>query len=415
MGVIKSDALTETGRDKLTIISLFILSALFIYGLQIKTISSLFLMAAFGVSLFMKDKKLTVNILFDTALVFLFCFIYYAIMLEHRQSVLDQKMIIIVINFCLAYYLGAILSRMYLNLNVVLIVAVSGFVLFSNLTIFNHILIAGNTINPDSIVLTNRNVPSIWGGEESERVSATGLALYLALGISLITAVYSHVNLYIKVYCVAISVLSLTAALAIQGRTPLITAIAILVLSTFLFLIRSLNTRKAVIRLSFLFAVLAILLAVYMDPLIDYIYTSPLFERQVDMGMDDVRYIAWREGLQSLVDHPFGGKMGEMTVTNFYHNLWLDIGWYGGLIPVMILLLIQLKHLPYVMRAIISDRYYIVLGLVLSFGAGMMVEPIMQGYNYYFILSFFIFAYIKYHGIEMSHRQQNHLDMTTKE
>ncbi|WP_018757568.1 hypothetical protein [Paenibacillus terrigena] len=383
-------------NDKLTFVSLFILCSLFIFGLQIKTISSLMLPAAFVVSLFMKGLNIRMKLVIDVALVFLFCFIYYGIMISYRLAVLDKEMILITVNFCIAYYLGAILSHTYKNVHVTIIIVISGFVIFSNLSVYKNILMDGNTFGSGSIVLDNRNVPSIWSSDESQRISATGLGLYLSLGITLITSLFDRMNRYWKVYGVTISLFSIFATLAIQSRTPLLTGIITILIVVALFLGHSFITQEGLIKRIFIFGCIILGITIFANQIIEYIVSSPLFRRQVEMGVEDVRYSVWLEGLRGLIEFPMGGQKSQSISASFYHNLWLDIGWYGGIIPVLILLMIQIKHMKPFAQAIFKQKNYIVLGTLMSFSTGMMLEPIMQGYNYYFILSFFILGYIRY-------------------
>jgi len=394
----KKGMIDELGSDKLTFISLFILLSLFIFGLQIKTISSLFLLVALVVSLFIKNKKIELSLLFDMTLVFLFCFIYYSIMIEYRLTILSQEMILISLNFCIAYYLGAVLSRIYNNLFVALFIAILGCIIFSNLSVYNYILFNGGSVRADSILLDNRNVPSIWSSGDGGRVSATGIGLYLALGISLISCIYSTMNRLWKNCCITISLLSMVATLAIQSRTPLYTGIIIVVFSTLLYLTRTQLTKKSIMKVFFVSSLIIAASSIFASQLIEYITSSPLFRRQLESGVDDIRYRVWMVGIKGLFDYPLGGQKSDPMFAGYYHNLWLDIGWFGGILPVVILIIIQLKHVRYVFQAIFPLKSYLVLGILLSFAAGMMLEPVMQGYTNYLILSFFVFGYIKYYA-----------------
>ena len=49
--------------------------------------------------------------------------------------------------------------------------------------------------------------------------------------------------------------------------------------------------------------------------------------------LNNIRFVAQRQAICQLFDHPMGGRQMTMVLGNFCHNTWLDMANAGGLIP----------------------------------------------------------------------------------
>lgn len=103
---------------------------------------------------------------------------------------------------------------------------------------------------------------------------------------------------------------------------------------------------------------------------------------------DTQRLESIAKGLVSLLENPLGG----LNASVYFHNMWLDAGRVGGIIPALLLLLFTVSHGAAVRSFFLSDaeepeKYLVVLltcGLMLNF----FVEPVLEGLydSFYFFL-----------------------------
>ena len=49
--------------------------------------------------------------------------------------------------------------------------------------------------------------------------------------------------------------------------------------------------------------------------------------------LNNVRFVAQRQALFQIFDHPLGGRQMELVLGNYCHNTWLDMANAGGVIP----------------------------------------------------------------------------------
>lgn len=115
----------------------------------------------------------------------------------------------------------------------------------------------------------------------------------------------------------------------------------------------------------------------------DYIMQSNLNTRFVNATAtaetDTQRIESITEGLISLLDNPMGG----LNSRTYFHNMWLDVGRVGGVIPAVLMLLFTMSNLLAVRRFFLSNaqeevRYMIAL-LTCGFILNFFVEPVLEG------------------------------------
>jgi hypothetical protein len=91
----------------------------------------------------------------------------------------------------------------------------------------------------------------------------------------------------------------------------------------------------------------------------------------------------WQLAFNGLFQYPLGGAKTRLT-SLYAHNLWLDVGWKAGVIPLIPLFIFTCRYIISVWR-INNKKYYplffrsliicVCLGFLLSFS----VEPVMDG------------------------------------
>jgi len=118
-------------------------------------------------------------------------------------------------------------------------------------------------------------------------------------------------------------------------------------------------------------------------------------------GLHDVRFGWWSQGLQAMLDYPWGGGYDVIVGnrTKLAHNVWIDMGKDYGIVPFIILILfsativyrffsflffskadIVLKHLVFLMGVVIFSIF--------------MIEPVFNSDKTFFIYAMYFFGIV---------------------
>ncbi|MEK3987463.1 hypothetical protein MHB77_29460 [Paenibacillus sp. FSL K6-3166] len=238
-----------------------------------------------------------------------------------------------------------------------------------------------SVVNTRGIELGWRGVVSIWGGN----ITATGVNTYLSLGLSLLPLILLSKNKKIRLISLVLFSVSLYSMFALGNRTGLL-IIALSVVCSFLFTGnltgKKLSIGTIILLSSFLFY--------------QYLNTTMIGDRLSSGSFfSDPRFQAWRIALTGLADHPFGGKLTVLPLS-YAHNMWLDVGHEAGLIPMILLLvftLLSLKKLIFILKSDSPlDIKIIFICFFVAFFVTFFLEPIMEGWFYYFNIFCFVFG-----------------------
>ncbi|VAX31506.1 hypothetical protein MNBD_NITROSPIRAE03-1042, partial [hydrothermal vent metagenome] len=111
------------------------------------------------------------------------------------------------------------------------------------------------------------------------------------------------------------------------------------------------------------------------------------------------RFDAWRDMLSSLPENLSGGRLVYLGGLGFVHNLWLDIAYDAGILPMIFLLIFHVMHLRSFIVVIRANLPLLLILIIVSFAAsilvGFMVEPVMQGSVAYFSATCFFFGLVR--------------------
>lgn len=381
-----------------TLAAYILLLSVFLYGTGIPNLSLVCFFLCFPVIFFLKNKTVTVSFLFDSSLVFLFGFLYYTMSLFYGITSdvdwFENKTVFLIGNMALAYIIGFFLAQNVTKVNVVIVAMVGGIISFGLLSIgmyaLNHF---GDVVSSD-FMIAERAVPSFWTGGI---VNGPIIGIYLSLGICLVTMIYSRIHFLYKCLFIAFAVACGFFNLMLQNRSPIYAGIFALALATILYLPKLKLSRKKLFG-ALLLVCLAPVLLLFIDQsgVIGFL-DAPFLERFKNEGFETPRYELWYKGVQGLLEFPMGGAKTDFSPFKYAHNLWLDVGWYVGLIPMFLLLFIQMKHLVYLYRFIKRhpDQSHGAIGITASFLVAMMVEPTLIASYTYITLFFFFIGYIK--------------------
>lgn len=278
-----------------------------------------------------------------------------------------------------------------------LLLMLSGFVTFSLLCVYTLVQSAGLA------ELMERTAPNFWDGSE---INAPGLGANASLGLCLLSVIlFGEAKRGRRRGSVlaALVILVLVAAgvyvnAVLQNRTPFLALAASLGLAGVLFW-RAHRGDPA--RIARRFAAMGGLFGcglLYLLNTVDFTQVN-IIVRFTEQRLDTPRYKAWSTMFASLHQSLLGGRevrLGEGII--YVHNLWLDVIWDAGIVPLIFLLAFHLKHAACFRDLVRSDlapnTVLLIAGLAVSFFMNFMQEPTMSASVPYFAASCFFFGLV---------------------
>lgn len=276
----------------------------------------------------------------------------------------------------------------------------AGFTLFSALTTFANPKKLETFINP------YRAAPNFWAGGET--INGTVLGTYASLGLCLLPLALLYAKdehrpsgvVTWRLTALALAILGLVSNLVMQNRSPYLALAAAFLACSMIFYLRQpgdarKKLRGLIVRLSPLGGLFLLLMVLFPNFMVEI-----LFRRFSEQGIDPGgRLVAWSSILHNLPLYPFGGKAIRIGGIPYAHNLWLDVAYNSGALPLVLLLAFHLCHLPF-LRRFFQLRHSLVETLVisslgLSMLMGCMGEPIMDSSRLYFGATCFLLGWIK--------------------
>jgi len=234
-------------------------------------------------------------------------------------------------------------------------------------------------------MLINRMTVDIW---HNETIVATILGVYLSLGCSLISIIFTNLKWYIKTSLFGLAMLSILSSYALQTRTPIYSAIFSFGISfTFYFVNSSLKSKlkTMLIGLSLSCIILFILVSFNMldSEKIQFVL-GRLSGNNLSGGSSSAfyetrRYDLWYKTFSAMWDNPLGRLNIRFYPELFSHNLWLDIAIFTGFIPMVAFLYYQLSHIKQILLSVVENKsfLYIVMPILLSLFFSSMMEPLI--------------------------------------
>lgn len=261
--------------------------------------------------------------------------------------------------------------------------------LFGALCLYKTITSFGN-LEVASRALNGRLVISIWG---ENLISATGLNTFVSLGIALAPIAFlkkkgvKHSKLS-RFSLIILSLISMYTSIQLGNRTGIL-ILLVSILSVFIYTTKfSLKKSRTLLLMLFLGAVGITVFNLNILGVKDTWESTLLSQRlQESSATDDPRFLAWEEAFWGVFAHPLGGRETHLSLP-FAHNLWLDVGYDAGLIPFIILVIFSIMGGFSVKKFLTYDHPVILKGLIISSFTAFLItfflEPIMQGWFYYF-------------------------------
>ena len=89
------------------------------------------------------------------------------------------------------------------------------------------------------------------------------------------------------------------------------------------------------------------------------------------------------DGIIYLFEHPLGGN--KIQGLNYFHNYWLDVGRIAGIVPVLLLVVLDITLFRHMLKVFMNkkideDFRFALLGIYICVLINFFTEPIMDGY-----------------------------------
>lgn len=340
-------------------------------------------------------------------------FINFAIiMLKYNKTVVDKNLIYIIF-FILSYlalfdyhgfFTAGLLSKIFYALYPVSFYVIGKYLAhkYNDTGIVSFlllVLVLGVSFIPfvSNVVdvlktgfMTNRNIVLIWFSKDVER-AATGVGMMMALNMSLLGFLFiklkSDFEKKIKLFALILFLMGLFSFLNMSTRFGFfISTLSLISILAF----ANLKTKISAFVYS-LSAVAIVLIFLSMIDVLEWLIDSPVYTRFTDelSGVDirDVstvpRIFRWGYAIDGLFKYPLGGRYAFIAGT-YAHNLWLDVGFSVGIIPLIFLLILTyrfIKNLVYLTGMKFYPVSFRMLMLCLSVGFifSFLIEPVMYG------------------------------------
>ncbi len=399
---------------------LLICSLLFITGLQVPVISTLATILSplllivdklFGWQIFSINKSLLRKTRFLQSLVILtlFCIIYWSIMVSYNLFVLgeDQDVLLFIVvqtvRVTSFYIVGFLINYTRLpgypyNTIVVMSSLVGSTVLYAGLSVLRTLQIRPS-LPKIRIYLdywTNREMPS------------TGVGDFLCLGLLYIVIMFyayrhkkeSQIFYIFFVFVSAIFVFfSFNITILLQNRLALMaTAISFVTIG---FLLQFGSKLKFITLPLFvgLFAIVSVGVNILEIILSTALAQLGVFNKRfLSEGTESGRFDNYQVALEKIWQYPFGGREFNLPSSRWVHNLWLDVAYDAGLLPMFLLLLYFILHINCLFKILNSDlpKIVIVYFTTLSIGIllNMSLGPIIQGSVFEFVMICFFLGIV---------------------
>jgi hypothetical protein len=286
-------------------------------------------------------------------------------------------------------------------------------------TVFYSVLSVLKTLQTRPSLLEQRQYLDYWTDKEWP---ATGVGGFLCLGLLYIVVVfygYKHKkeSKSFYIFFVLVSVIfvffSFNITVLVQNRLAFMATFISFITIGFLLEFKS---KLKFITLP-LFVGLFALISVGVN-IIEVIVSTVLAqlgvfnERFLSQGTESGRFDNYQIALEKIWQYPFGGREFDLPVSKWVHNLWLDVAYDAGLIPMFLLLLYFILHINCLFKILNSDlpKIVIVYFTTLSIGIllNMSLGPIIQGSVFEFGMTcFFLGVIARLSGeVELSKKYQ---------
>ena len=359
---------------------------IFLLGIEAFQLEIVFLIALFIISLFSSKQKGSI-IIYDSkefSFLFLAFLIYYCtLFIQSRASLSVFYIIRSFLGATLAYIIGMKTCKgdEYHLVCLIEIIAVSGF--------FHGFLNAAMTT---TFSISSRYVRNIWTGGIT---TATLQGTYFTCSIALASLWILGKNVKKRIFGIVVIIITIWNCMMTASRTAVYLIVILFAVSYFLMEYHRKGSEYLVgiiVRTIIGLGVVAFgLYEAYSYNLFGIqtrMTTSFLGLRIAGISKEEAapRSQLWLRGFNDMLAHPFG-----YAKEIYAHNMWLDFGVNGGIIPFILLVMFSISTMVTCIRYIKQDKVsyktksLIILTLI-AYNINFMLEPVLDGVPFMFFM-----------------------------
>lgn len=347
--------------------------------------------------------KYKYNVLFIVTLMTLLGFSFFYSIFQYFYGLSSYGTILLYLIYpCTLYSLGYIVTNGELKkIYRYLLIIIVSFTSYGYFSVLKTLLTYGGMTAAVNEFGGQRLVIDLWG---NNLISATGINTLLSFGLAMLPVAflndqkdsYSKNIRSIAFLCFLFSTYSI---IQVGNRTGII--IIMLTFITTLTLVNKMNLKKF---LKFVLGLITFFITKnFYDSNIlglkDEVKSSLLYARLQSADLSsDPRFNTWKITFRGMFHNPMGGKKTPIPL-KYSHNLWLDVGYEGGVIPFLFLVILTLIAFLSLFKFCKLNTPVLLKGILISlFVASIstfMVEPVIQGWFTYFNIFCFILGMVQ--------------------
>jgi len=376
----------------------------FIFGLDIPRISTLVIFLLFYIILIKWNDINKKDFVIQSFLLLMFSFTYYLIIYDYGFIELREAIkYILMIQSC--YVLGYSINRKNTynwpyDLIWIIFSIVAGFVVFSFLSIYSE-------YGFNELIIKREVIPFWTGGDP---INAPVFGLFASLGLCLGPLLFFGKDQLMKKshsFLITIIVLLLFIGgfyvnFVLQNRSPFVALALSFISSAFVyFFIKRCKLSYKIKTLFLIGFIFSISYYLFVNNIYDYT-KFPLMKRFVVSGLNTGgRYESWKYMIRALLNFSniSGGRIAYIGGLSYVHNLWLDVAYNAGILPLVFLLIFHANHLKnfiIIVRAKLPLPVTItIITVSISILVGFMLEPVIDASVSYFSATCFLFGLIR--------------------
>lgn len=329
-------------------------------------------------------------------LTLLFSMFYTFSFLIRGKVLITSQFVFLLIFPIIIYSCGNLLGTKLYSVKTILMIIVSLVFCLAGPGIYFSIL---DVVKSGELIKISREIEFASG----QTLSATGYGVMFSLAIAGVAMVLvpaiSKYDKKIMIFMFGLSLLAIFSTIHILNRTGLALAVIAVIATVF---IPPYNSKRILYTLLICTIIVLIFYLYLSDSLLMNDAMQGYLSREEKGDFSAMtgggRFSRWADAVGQIIEKPIGGEgyiMGNRI--NYAHNLWLDVGLVGGIIPVILLGVIAFQAFRYTIlihRKRILDSfescYLIVLCVVML--AQAMTEPVIQGVYQFFLFMIFFYG-----------------------